>query len=761
MSSFRRCCNNKTFNNSQMPTVNKIIEYVYSHNFIEILHKTNSDFIDNIESQIISMIKANNLGNELNCKSDLFIYENQKPSLISKYESDYSLLNFHYEKFKSNPKEISYLTKYRKHCINSDATPIHKCSSKYNTFGKFIEVKDGNNINDIKYVICTECYFCYEISCIKVYCSECKCDYFSSKLANNENENILPATWKEYHCNPIIINEMMKCIKCQNILYLNLLSKKLVCLNKKCNFNSNPRSIIWKCKICKGDFRSLAKVYNPLEKQILEKEIWKVLLYKQLSFPKTKLCCLKNEKNENIKFFHDKLCKGELFKGNLKGNEIIVCNRCHAVNFYDKFIWTCPKCNKKITSNNKSQNNKKGDNSKINNNIKLKNELKLENANKPMKNINDLNKSKANETQKINKKHYYDNNLMLQYYFTQRKNNDNNSKRIYEAKQQIEKLKKNLTSTTYLNNSNLNYKEKTFFTEFKPNYFKKFKKIKYKTLFDILEEREKYQLDNQIIKENKTKKDKNDIDNNESIQLYKKKSYNKYSIKKTNMIKEYCANTSKNKHKNIIINKYLSPFHVSNNKNKLHSSKEKNVEIIKINLFKKSPNKTKRIESDLEEEINYSLNKDLIYSKRYKDEHSTTTNDDYYEKNELRKHTKSTNRNHKINLDNKKIYINEQDNTWEIKKSKTKILDKNIIEEKDNIENIKVINNNLDIIEQKKTQIIKNSNNNKENNFLMKRIYLDKIKAKEKERFYKSKDTIKEKILKEGSKNLDDIKSNI
>ena len=43
----------------------------------------------------------------------------------------------------------------------------------------------------------------------------------------------------------------------------------------------------------------------------------------------------------------------------------------------------------------------------------------------------------------------------------------------------------------------------------------------------------------------------------------------------------------------------------------------------------------------------------------------------------------------------------------------------------------------------------------------MKRIYLDKIKAKEKERFYKSKDTIKEKILKEGSKNLDDIKSNI
>ena len=108
---------------------------------------------------------------------------------------------------------------------------------------------------------------------IKIYCESCKCDYFSSKLEDNENKYILSSTWKDYHCQPIIVNEMMKCIKCENILYINLITKKLICLNKKCNFSSNPHNIIWKCKICKKDFRSSAKVFNPLESRILQYEV--------------------------------------------------------------------------------------------------------------------------------------------------------------------------------------------------------------------------------------------------------------------------------------------------------------------------------------------------------------------------------------------------------------------------------------------------------------------------------------------------------
>ena len=84
-----------------------------------------------------------------------------------------------------------------------------------------------------------------------------------------QNKNILSATWKEYHCQPIIVNEMMKCIKCENILYKNLITKKLICLNKKYNFSLNPHNIIWKYKVCKKVFRSSAKVFNPLESRIL------------------------------------------------------------------------------------------------------------------------------------------------------------------------------------------------------------------------------------------------------------------------------------------------------------------------------------------------------------------------------------------------------------------------------------------------------------------------------------------------------------
>ena len=27
---------------------------------------------------------------------------------------------------------------------------------------------------------------------------------------------------------------------------------------------------------------------------------------------------------------------------------IIVCEKCHSINFHERFIWTCPKCGKKF-----------------------------------------------------------------------------------------------------------------------------------------------------------------------------------------------------------------------------------------------------------------------------------------------------------------------------------------------------------------------------------------------------------------------------
>ena len=56
MSSFKTTFSNKNIDNSKASFINKIIEYSYSQNFHEILLKDKSDFISNIESQILSML---------------------------------------------------------------------------------------------------------------------------------------------------------------------------------------------------------------------------------------------------------------------------------------------------------------------------------------------------------------------------------------------------------------------------------------------------------------------------------------------------------------------------------------------------------------------------------------------------------------------------------------------------------------------------------------------------------------------------------
>ena len=739
MSSFIQLHHNKKTKIIQASTINKIIEYVYSQNFHEILIKDKSTFINNIDSQIIEMIKSNNKRTELNYKSDLTLYQNQKSSLISRYESDYTLLNTPYTHYKENPKEVSYFTKYRKHCINSDVTPLHKCAIN-NSLGKFIEVINTRKNSNNNFVICTNCRFCYKTSFIKVYCSECKCEYFTSKLNENEDGNILPATWKEYHCDRIIVNEMMKCIKCQKILYLNLNSKNLVCLNKTCMFSTNPRSIIWKCKICKKDFRSLAKVYNPLEKTILENEIWKALILKRKAKPKIKLCCLKNEKNENIKYFHDKYCKGELFEGIVNNKEIIICGKCHAVNLYDKFIWTCPKCNKKISLvNNKAQNERKDNDNKIN--IKVKNILKLEKENNPNKDNNELNKSKEDAFKNISEKINSQKDLIFQYYLTQRKINKNNKKRINEAKnEKILQLKKDLTNPILNHNTHLNNYENKFKSEIKPNYIKNFKNFKYQTLFDILEEREKNKLENQSIEGNKDEKE-----NAEIIKLAKSNIGMKYNKRRKKLLEESYLSSSKKNHKKIMIKNVLIHSQAANSEKKLLISKE----IIKKNLS-----------SEIDEELNGNIYKDLLYSKRYKDEHSTTTNEDY-EKIELRKNTKSSNKNHKINLDHKKIYLKEQDNIVKIPNSPNKKFDKDMHEENNYLVNINKNKNNSFSVSQQKSEKKEQNSNGKKKSELFKRIYLDKIGLKRKDRLARSRDNIKEIFFKENQKPIIGNNSNL
>jgi hypothetical protein len=84
-------------------------------------------------------------------------------------------------------------------------------------------------------------------------------------------------------------------------------------------------------------------VYNPVEIQQIKDTIKLTLLLKKRAHP-TKVTCCKNINVLTELFFHKKECNGLLYFGEYNNKTIIVCDKCKAINFLLKFIWTCPIC---------------------------------------------------------------------------------------------------------------------------------------------------------------------------------------------------------------------------------------------------------------------------------------------------------------------------------------------------------------------------------------------------------------------------------
>jgi hypothetical protein len=144
-------------------------------------------------------------------------------------------------------KKYNYVNHFRKHCDKTEDISYHLCNKGKS--GIFIQIESENNEQDISYIICQNCHYCYKSNFIKMYCKFCKKAYYSEILKDEENINCLPATWDKYHCG-IRKKEIMKCLKCKEILYLNLTTNRVICLNKNCNFSSKPEHIIWGCHLC-------------------------------------------------------------------------------------------------------------------------------------------------------------------------------------------------------------------------------------------------------------------------------------------------------------------------------------------------------------------------------------------------------------------------------------------------------------------------------------------------------------------------------
>ena len=406
--------------------------------FQDILISSKEDFLDNISNNVNSILT--DMYSEEALKDENL--ENILTEFDKKVEKDYNLhyeilnkcyKNFERENRRGKLNENNYLSNFRKHCSETDDIPYHNCQN--NTLSKFYQIEENG---EIKYVICSECQKVYFSTMILCHCVNCNEDYYSSILNKNEDKNILPATWKKYHCDKVI-NEKMKCVKCHSTLYLNLKTKMLICLNFKCNFTSKPDRILWTCTVCKTDFKSDAIVYNPLENENIKKIIRQTLFLKQKAHPNKLPCCKLNIYFTN--FYHKNDCKGTLYFGELNNKIIVVCERCKAFNFYDRFIWTCPKCGTRFRD--KNNNIKK---SNINQDYNEFRRKSLEALASPIRKKHNINDEDDNDNKKLNKNDDYDddNNLIN---LKKIKDDDNKNKKIKEErekrrKERVERIEK-------------------------------------------------------------------------------------------------------------------------------------------------------------------------------------------------------------------------------------------------------------------------------------------------------------------------------
>ena len=400
---------------------NIVFEYtilydLYKKEFIDycedILIKKENEFLTNFYKRM-ELIFKNSYGetiveNNKEFKNLILKCRNSFYTEIYKKMFDYCQSTIRQYNMNKKSKDISYLVNFRTHCF-SNQIAYHTCKSK------FLVSYDDKNKNKILYVICSECKKCYYENSILMYCPSCKKEFYS--LTITLLDKILPpATWEKYHCNSLR-NEQMSCIKCGDKFYLK--HQFLFC--KKCKFTINPLDIIWKCLFCKNDFKSFAKIYNPLENKLIDICIKNAILEKEIVKPKQMGCgCFKNNEIEKNNFYHKiNECNGVLYKGILSGKNIMVCSECKSIININKFYWNCSKCNnnficKEIITMKQKEKEEENNIEKNNyNDFKLKKYNNLVNNSEYNGETDNTSGSNTKDVKKLNTIYYYDNKRTL------------------------------------------------------------------------------------------------------------------------------------------------------------------------------------------------------------------------------------------------------------------------------------------------------------------------------------------------------------
>ena len=584
--------------------LNHFFKSEFEEIFSEILILNKDQFIAQIKNGVELSLRDMYSDNCLLNEQLINMIDDCLQSIMKDYTNNFNILskfwNNHEKIGKRRAQSEEIVKLYRKHCINTEDYAYHNCEYKNNYF---IIVRDEDN--KTKYVICVQCKRVYFSNFILCRCHKCNIDYYTNILNNIEEANLLPATWDNYHC-PQIINEKMKCIKCKDIFYLNMKTDMLVCQNKKCGFISKPLRILWTCNVCKEDFKSGCVPYNPLDLIVIKRVIKQTLLLKHLAHPNKMPCCRLNVFFTS--FYHKNSCRGILYVGELNNSMIIVCDKCHAINFYDRFIWTCPECGKRFRDRAKLLNNNINTNTNnINNNINS-----IQNENNNNNNNNDHAERKSSYKNIISSRKTYNENSNNN--ISNANTNTNTTIPINEDSPRKRKLKdfKETNNSGYL----LNNKEENSQTiennkgqtnnEIKrerTNYFQKYREKKEKQR----KEREKKERDEKEEKENE-EITKNKISERKKIRETKN-VYHKKQIEENGKKSRYkfgCNLTEENMNKkeNMKISQYegdkrkIEQKNNDNNNNNINNNK---------NYYKKNTKHTQDIKNIKENEKNVPM----------------------------------------------------------------------------------------------------------------------------------------------------------
>ena len=361
----------------------KIAEYEYNDLFPEILKNNKANFFSSLQRYILINLSPKNIIFPTGTL-DKILKIIEMNYYIDDYTRILNLINY-------VNKNHTYLTfnghNFLAHCSQTRKA-IHNCGNK------FLILDNG------RFLLCKNCNLIYHHRNVLLFCDFCNKEYYTEIKEINSvqrfcmENNLKPATWAKYHCNAIM-NDTLKCQKCSNVLYLNK-KNNLCCLT--CNTEIDQFDIKWKCMICSKEFSSEAKEYDPFIFKIIKVTVKQTLFKGVEAKPPYIPCCkIASEQISSYKFFHKKECNGLLYEGEMDNKKIVVCSKCHMLNYYYNHYWLCPICKNRYklsheysnTSNNNYSTNEKN-NSHSNINIET-----IENNNRiKQKSINEFSKKK-------------------------------------------------------------------------------------------------------------------------------------------------------------------------------------------------------------------------------------------------------------------------------------------------------------------------------------------------------------------------------